>query len=371
MSRIEVVRLYRVAMPLVTPWGSDVGRESSIESVLLNLVTTDHSVWSEVTPHAAPIYTPEWAGGVVSCLRDFLVPELFRCPSLEPAAVGTRLQKFKGNDYAHGAIDIALWLLKAKTCDQSLAQVVGVNKDSTRVGEALGREASIDHLLKKIQAAIDQGYARVKLKYGPGWDFAMLSAVRGTYPHFPLHIDCNGAYDESEIANLAKLDQFNLLMIEQPFAADDLLSHVGLAKVAQTPICIDESVTSLDVVRTAVTLGACQWVHLKPGRIGGLSAVKKIHDFCVSENVACAIGSDLSSAIGEQIVVAASLLPGVKLATAAFPSGRLYPQELATEPLQFHRDSEGFLVVRVDGFREPNDEILQKWCVEKIELRPS
>jgi O-succinylbenzoate synthase len=219
-----------------------------------------------------------------------------------------------------------------------------------------------------VGGAVSAGFKRVKLKYRPGWELDMISAVRGAFPDLTVHVDCNSAYTLADAEMLEKLDAYDLAMIEQPLAHDDLIDHAELQRRIETPICLDESITSADKARKAIAIGACRWVNIKPGRVGGITNAVAIHDLCRDAGVPCWIGGMLESAVGASHCLALATLPNVKYPSDVFPSDRFYTTDLA-EPAMALSGLSMMTPRDVPGVgAEPNAERLRELTVEQATL---
>jgi O-succinylbenzoate synthase len=188
---------------------------------------------------------------------------------------------------------------------------------------------------------LEEGFPRVKLKFRPGWDIAMLRAVREEFPTEKFHIDCNSAYRIEDLELFARLDDFGLEMIEQPLAHDDLVDHARLQEVIRTPICLDESITSLETAQQAIDLGSCRYMNVKPGRVGGLTTAVAIHNACRTAEIPCWVGGMLESAVGARICLALATLDNFTYPADIFPSARFYAEDLSTPPLELTRSTDG------------------------------
>ena len=179
-------------------------------------------------------------------------------------------QHFKVNQFAKALIDTAWWTLHSAITDTPLHELIGAQRDAIPVGADFGVMDSIDDLLSSIENAANENFPRVKLKFRPGWDLPMIRAVREAFPELPFHIDCNSGYRLSDLALFQELDEYNLVMFEQPLNHDDVVDHASLQAAVMTPVCLDESISSLQMAKQAIALGSCKYVNIKPGRVGGL-----------------------------------------------------------------------------------------------------
>jgi O-succinylbenzoate synthase len=325
---IDRIDLYRVAMPLITPWRTAYGEDSVIESVLVRVTSGDHNGWGESSPLAAPTYSPEWAAGVFQVTRNWLAPRLVGRDVVSGAQLQELLAFIKGNPFAKAGLDLAWWDLHAQKQGQPLYRVLGGADPSVWVGADFGVQDTLDELLARVGQAVAAGFRRVKLKFRPGWDLPMVRAVRQAFPDTVLHIDCNSGYRLDDVPLFRSLDEFNLAMFEQPLAHDDLLDHAALQQQVRTPICLDESITSVDRARQALAIGACRVINIKPGRVGGLTNAVAIHDLCQRQGVPCWVGGMLESAVGVAHCIALATLPGFTYPADIFPSRTYYRQDL-------------------------------------------
>ena len=321
-------------MPLISPWTTAYGSDDSIHSVLVRIDSAGLCGWGESCPLQFPSYSPEWAAGVFMILRDVLAPLVLGKTVSSGQDLQALLSCVKGNPFAKAALDLAWWDHCAQSRSQPLWKLINGRSDTIEVGADFGVMDNLDLLLKGIAAATQQGFKRIKLKFRPGWDVEMVSAVRRSFPDLVFHIDCNGAYTLQDAPMFEKLDQYGLAMIEQPLAHDDLIDHAQLQRRIKTPICLDESITSPDNARKAIEIGACRWINLKPGRAGGITRVLEIHDLCQSAGVPCWIGSMLESSLGMSFCLALATLPNIKYPSDVFPSRRFYRKDLARPGLE-------------------------------------
>jgi O-succinylbenzoate synthase len=332
--RIDRIDLYHVAMPLTYPWRTAYGEDAAVGSVLVKLTSGPAYGWGEASPLAAPCYSPEWAGGVFAVLRDWLAPAILGHDIDNGADLNRRLALFKGNPFAKAALDTAWWSLHARSTRTPLHRLLGGTRDTVDVGADFGVMDSLDDLIRAVAAAVDAGFRRVKLKFRPGWDTPMLEVVRREFPKLTMHIDCNSGYRLDDLALFRTIDRFELAMIEQPLAHDDLVDHAKLARAIATAICLDESITSLDRARQAIELGSCGWVNIKPGRVGGLTNALAIHDLCRRAGIPCWVGGMLESAVGAAHCVALATLANFTYPADIFPSSRFYHEDLASPAIE-------------------------------------
>ncbi len=338
--RIQELAVYRVRLPLVTPFNTAYGDTHEIESVLVRLTSDGVDGWGEGTSWATPGYCPEFASATFDAIHRFISPCVLGQEIRTGEDLIDKLRHLKGNHFAKAAVDLAWWDLHAKQMGKPLWQALGGQRPTVDVGADFGVMPSIDDLLAQISKAVEAGFKRVKLKFRPGWDVPMVAAVRSAFPDLVCHIDCNSAYTLADSAMFEALDAYNLAMIEQPLAHDDLIDHAALQKRIRTPICLDESITSPDKARKAIAIGAARWINVKPGRVGGLTQARGILQLCEQANIPCWIGGMLESNIGAAHCLALATLPNVAYPSDIFPTDRFYKHDLADPPTQLSGPSQ-------------------------------
>jgi o-succinylbenzoate synthase len=353
--KIDRIDLFHVAMPLVYPFRTAYGDEYTIESVLVRMASGDAYGWGEATPGRLPIYCNEWAAGVFAIERDHLAPRLIGQEIGSGAELQAALSSFKGNYFAKAGLDLAWWDLYACMQGRPLWEVLGGGGPTTAVGADFGVMETVDALLEEIAKAKAAGFRRVKLKFRPGWDVAMVARVRDAFPDLPVHVDCNSAYRLDALSMFQELDAHGLAMIEQPLAHDDLVDHATLQNAIDTPVCLDESIVSVDRARKAIEIGACGWINIKPGRVGGLTNAVAIHNLCQEGGIPCWVGGMLESAVGQSHNLALATLPNFRYPADVFPSDRFYVPDLAEPEITLSGPSEMTCLSEVAGIgREPH-----------------
>jgi O-succinylbenzoate synthase len=332
--RIDRLDVYHVAMRLRYPWRTSYGEDADIHSLLVKTTCGEHEAWSESTPMFAPTYMGESAGGAFYHVSKIFGPHVVGREYETAGELNERLEVFRGNTYAKAAIEIGWWALQARMTGTPLHRLLGGRSRPVSVGADFGIQDSFDMLLGNIQSAVDAGFPRVKLKIAPGWDLDMLRVVRETFPAITLHVDCNCAYTLDDLALFREIDRFNLAFIEQPLGYGDVLDHAELAKRIRTPICLDETIVGVRATEQALRVGACEFVNIKPGRVGGLTNALAIHDLCRDAGVPVWIGGMLESALGAAICVELATLDNVGYPGDIWPSARAYETDLSAPPLE-------------------------------------
>ena len=363
--RIDRLDLFHVAMPLIYPWRTAYGEDTAIHGVLCRLTSGSVQAWGESSPLAAPCYSPEWAGGVFAVVRDWLAPAILGADIDSGEALQQRLALYKGNTFAKAVLDTAWWSLQSKLRGVPLHVALGAQRSVVPVGADFGVQDSTDELVDDVGQAVAAGFPRIKLKFRPGWDLNVLRAVRRQHPQHVFHIDCNSGYTLADTELFQQVDEFNLAMIEQPLAHDDLYDHARLARRIRTPICLDESIKELRHARMALELQSCRYVNIKPGRVGGLTNAVAIHDVCRAAGIPCWVGGMLESATGAAQCVALAMLDNFTYPADNFPSSRFYHEDLSDPPLELTRTSDGLPAVQAfDRLPEPDSQRLSRLTVQ-------
>lgn len=367
--KIDSIELFHVAMPLIYPWRTAYGEDAACHSVLCRMTSGSIAAWGESAPLAAPCYSPEWAGGVFAVAKQWLAPALAGQTIDSGPALQERLALYKGNPFAKGLLDCTWWNLEARRRGMPLHRLLGATRDRVPVGADFGVMDSIDDLLDAVGKAVAERFPRVKLKFRPGWDVAMLRAVRKQHPQQTFHIDCNSGYRIGDLPLFRQIDEFRLAMIEQPLAHDDLVDHARLQEQIDTPVCLDESIAHPRHVEQALALKSCRYVNIKPGRVGGLTNAKIIHDLCQKAGIPCWVGGMLESATGSGACVALAMLDNFTYPADIFPSARFYHQDLAERPLELTPLADGTPgVVAFEDIPEPNATRLERLCVQRCRI---
>jgi len=326
---IEEIELYRIRMPMKAPWRTAFGEEHAVDGVLVRLRADGVDGWGESAPYRLPQFSPEWAPGAFALLRDAFGPRLLGREIASGTALQTALGDFKGNHFAKAALDNAWWDAAARARAEPLWQALGGRGPAVRVGADIAVMDSLDALVTDVGRALDAGFGRVKLKLRRGWDVAMVARVREAHPDAVLHVDCNAGFRLEDAPMFRELDAYGLAMIEQPLAHDDLIDHARLQAQLHTPLCLDESIVSEDRARKAIEIGACRWMNLKPGRVGGLTPALAILERCAAADMPCWVGGMLESAIGQGPALALATRENIRYPSDIFPSARLYERDLA------------------------------------------
>ncbi|HWC84389.1 MAG TPA: o-succinylbenzoate synthase [Pseudonocardiaceae bacterium] len=340
--KIERIELVRVALPLVGEFRTSFGSMSARETFLLHVTTRDAEGWAEFAGDPEPLYCDEFTAGAELVLREHLVPRVLAVAGLTTARVAPALAPVKGHPLAKAVLETALLDAELRAHDMPLATYLGAVHDRVPAGVSVGIMNTIPALLRAVESYLAQGYVRIKLKIEPGWDVDPVRAVRREFgAEVSLQVDANTAYTLTDAEHLRHLDEHDLLLIEQPLAEDDLRGHAELARLLRTPVCLDESITSARDAATAIALGACRVINIKPARVGGYLEARRVHDIAVAAGIPVWCGGMLETGIGRAANLALAALPGFVLPGDTSASSRYYAEDL-TEPFVL---AEGHLAV--------------------------
>ncbi len=368
--RIDEIELFRVAMPMKEPWRTAFSEEVAIDSVFVRMVSDGVEGWGETAPYRLPQYSPEWAAGAFCLLRDGLAPRLVGSEIPTTDGLHKKLVDLKGNPFAKAGLDLAWWDLAAKRERKPLWQMIGGKSPVVQVGADIAVMDDLEDLVAAVGESQRQGFRRTKLKFRRGWGVEMVAQVREAFPDAVIHVDCNSGFTLDDMAMFKELDRYGLAMIEQPLAYDDLVDHARLQGELETPICLDESITTLDRARKAIEIGACRWINLKAGRAGGLTNAIAIHDYCAEHSIPCWVGGMLESAVGQGPSIALSTLSNIHYPCDVFPSKRLYKTDLAEPEVVMSGPAEVTApAVPGHGF-SPNPARLAACTIEHASVRP-
>jgi len=327
--KISGIELRRIAMPLVSPFRTSFGTETARDVLLVRVVGEDSEGWGECVAMSEPLYSSEHVDGAAEVLRRFLVPRLVAGGPLGAHEVAERLAPVKGHRMAKAALETAVLDAELRSEGRSFARELGAVHERVPCGVSVGIMDSVPELLDAVEGYLDEGYLRIKLKIEPGWDVEPVRAVRERFgDDVLLQVDANTAYTLRDAPLLARLDPFDLLLIEQPLDEEDVLGHADLAKLVRTPICLDESITSARDAAAAIRLGACRIVNVKPGRVGGYLEARRIHDVCAAAGVPVWCGGMLETGLGRAANVALAALPGFTLPGDTSASGRYFTEDV-------------------------------------------
>ena len=326
--QIDGVEIRLIRLPLLEPFETSFGKIDSRLVFLLCLKADGLKGWGEVVASEEPRYSYETVSTAFHVIRDFFGPALLTEPMRDLDDLAKRLAPFRGHNMAKAGLELAFMDLLAQTKQQSLSALIRGERERVAVGVSLGIQPTVARLLERVDRYLNLGYQRIKLKIKPGWDLDVVSQVRQAHPDILLSVDANSAYTLADQDHLKKLDDFNLLMIEQPLQNDDLVDHAKLQKVLNTSICLDESIVSQRHAKAALELQSCRVINIKVGRVGGYSEALGIHDLCRSQSIPVWCGGMLESGIGRAHNIALASLDGFTLPGDISASSRYFERDI-------------------------------------------
>ncbi len=329
------LELREIEMPLVSAFETSFGRTTRRRILIVRVFDESGACgYGECTAMEGPFYNHETVDTAWLITAKFIAPLLSQSKISEASQVSSVLASVRGNRMAIAAVESALWDLEAKMMERPLWQHIGGTQREINCGVSIGLQPTMDALLDKINRELESGYQRIKIKIKPGRDIELLRAVRRAFPSITLSVDANAAYDlEKDFPLLKQLDDFALLMIEQPLAPGDLIDHAKLQRELKTAICLDESILNLDDARHARELAACRIINVKLGRVGGHSEAGKIQVFALRHNIPVWCGGMLESGIGRAHNIAMSTLPGFTLPGDVSASARYWTEDIIEPPV--------------------------------------
>jgi o-succinylbenzoate synthase len=327
--KIATVELLEIRLPLVHYFETSFGRTTERRIILVRVRDRDGAEgWGECTAGERPFYSDEWTESAWATLRTFLAPMVLGQEVESAAAVSPLMRAVRGHRMAKAAIETACWDLEARLLGVPLWKHLGGTREEIECGVSIGIQDTPELLLEKIEHELSAGYRRIKIKIKPGWDARVIEQVRARFPSIALMADANSAYTLSDVPLFRALDEFNLMMIEQPLAYDDIIDHAELQGQVRTPVCLDESIRGSADARHAVELGACRIINIKLGRVGGHAEARRVERVCHERGTPVWCGGMLESGIGRAHNIAMSTLEGFTLPGDVSASARYWAQDI-------------------------------------------
>ncbi len=326
-------------MPLKQEFRTSFGATRLRPAILVRIIGEGGiEGWGEVVAGEGPWYSCETVETAWHVLRSYLIPNLK--PGMTPKMFYEAVRRVRGHNMAKAGVEMALWDLHARSEGKPLWRLIGGVKRRVEVGVSIGIKDSVGELLKTIAYYLDHGYNRIKIKIKPGWDVEIVEKIRREYPSIPLQVDANAAYTFLDAPKLARLDDYNLLMIEQPFHYEDLLWHSDFQAMIHTPVCLDESIKSPHHALEALRLNSARIINVKPGRVGGIIPSIEIHDlWSIRAGRPIWIGGMLETGVGRGHLVALATLPGVRYPSDISASDRYYEEDIVDKPWELSSNS--------------------------------
>ena len=331
--KIERLELRLLKLPLVHFFETSFGRIDDKHFILVRLDGAGASGFGECVAEQDPYYSSETNDTVWHIIESFVAPRVLDVEFAHPRDVFPALKAIRGHNMAKAAVEMAAWDLYARQADVPLARVLGGTRDRIASGVSIGIQDTLAGLASKVEREIAAGYRRIKIKIKPGWDLEAVATVRARFGAVPLMVDANAAYTRDDADHLAKLDRYDLMMIEQPLDYDDVMDHAVLQTRIKTPICLDESILTVADARHALELGSCKIVNIKLRRVGGHTEARAIQEYCRNREVPVWCGGMLESGVGRAHNIAMSTLAGFTLPGDVSASARYWEEDIIEPPV--------------------------------------
>lgn len=334
--KIERVEITRLHLPLKHVFEASIGQQTRRDFLLIGVHGEGATGYGESVAMPTPFYNEETTDTVLYMLENFLIPKLLQSPIESPEDVTRLFAPIRRNQMAKSALEGAVWDLYAKQKGISLSQALDGTRSEIEVGVSVGIEKTVEEVVHKVEGFVAEGYKKIKVKIKPGFDIALIEALRKRFGDaLPLMADANSAYSMDQLDLLKELDHYQLMMIEQPLAHDDIVDHALLQNQMKTPICLDESIHTVEDARRAIELGSCKIINIKVGRVGGLAESKKIHDLCLEHDVPVWCGGMFESGVGRAHNIAITSLPNFTIPGDTATSSRYWEQDIVTPAVEF------------------------------------
>jgi O-succinylbenzoate synthase len=326
---IKKAELFIVELPLIHPFSLSFGTIKKRSTIIIKLTSDDGLVgWGEAAPLPVPLYSYETVDVDTLILKQYLIPAVLGKSFDSAQQFRASYVHVRGYNFAKSGLESAFWSLLSLQKNIPLAKLLGGKRAEIAVGESIGIHPTIKETLAEIELRLSEGYRRTKVKIKPGWDTKLVDAIRKEFGDIPLMVDGNSAYTLSDSTVFENLDQYGLMMIEQPLGDTDIIDHASLQVKLKTPLCLDESILSAEDARKAIEIGACGIINIKPGRVGGLVESIAIHNICAQKNIPVWCGGMLESGIGRAANIAVSTLDNFSLPADMSPSSVFYTEDI-------------------------------------------
>lgn len=367
--KIKKITLFKVEIPMVTSFTTSFGTITNKPTVIVKAETSDGVTgYGESAALPFPFYKPETTDICFLVLKKYVAPLVLNKKFNTIEELMNLLKPIKKNNFAKTGLETAVWMILSIIKNKPLNKILGGKQNKIAVGESIGIKKTIEETLEEVALRKQQGFRRTKIKIQPGWDIKLVKAIRKKFGDIPLMVDANSAYTLKDIKIFKELDNYDLMMIEQPLADDDIVDHSILQQQIKTPICLDESILSAEDARRAIYLKACKIINIKPGRVGGLWESRKIHDLCQKHKIGVWCGGMLETGIGRAFNIAISSLPNYIYPADMSPVNFFYKDDLVKD--SFLVDKNGFIEVPKKpglGF-EIDEKKIKKYTVKKVVL---
>jgi len=331
--KVEHIILTHVRIPLVEPFRISNGEVREKDGIIVRVQAEGVVGTGEASPMSGSFYSDDTPESVWLVLTERLIPAVFAARAGSVAEVNSVLAGLGGSPFARAGLETAFWDLEARAAGKPLYELLGGQNVPIESGLAVGIYPDLGALIAAIEKHLAEGYTRVKIKIQPGWDIGPLTEIRRRFGDFPLMVDANCAYKQEDIAHLTSLDGFDLMMIEQPLARNDLEGHARLQEQLRTPVCLDESAEDLAAVTRAIRLKSCRIVNIKIQRVGGLVSAKAVHDCCAAAAIPVWAGTMPELGIGGVQTLHLATLRNFRFPTDVESSARWFVDDIVEPPI--------------------------------------
>jgi O-succinylbenzoate synthase len=335
--RVNRIELFQICLPFRAPYETSFGVHKQRHALLAKVYADGVYGWGEWVGDG-PGFTYETADAAWQICNTHLVHILLNHEITHPNQLPDLFAQVRGYAFAKAMFEASIWDIAAQRANKSLSQFIGGTRKFIVAGVSIGIQPYVDTTVTRALKLMNlPGVGRIKLKIKPNFDIEPLKAVQAALPNVPMMVDANAAYSELHMSRLCELGKMGLMMIEQPFAPDSLIASANLQNLTQTPICLDESIDSLEITKIALALGACKIINIKQGRVGGLTHAIAIHDYCFSRDIPVWCGGMFETGVGRALNLALASLPGFCLPGDFAPAQRMYGFDI-TPPMTVNLD---------------------------------
>lgn len=338
--KIEQINLYHLAIPFLYPFKYAGGELTYHTCIIIEVKSEGLTGWGECPTFEQPYYTSETMTTASHVLRDFLIPAVIGKNIKTPQEVTGLMGAVRGHNMAKSALESAIWDIFAQVNQVSLSRLIGGIRERVKVGVSVSLSSSVEKLGDRLEELhdriamfIEQGYQRIKLKISPQWALIPLQAIREKYPHLMLMADANSVFSLADMPLFQQMDELNLIMIEQPLAYDDLLEHSQLQSQIKTPLCLDESINSVNDTQCCIALKSAQIINLKVSRVGGITETLTIHDLCQQADIKLWCGGMLETGIGRATNLHLASLANFTLPADISATNRYFAEDIIEEAI--------------------------------------
>jgi O-succinylbenzoate synthase len=332
--KIDKAVATHVRVPFVEPFRISSGCVAEKDAIVLELHSDGFTGYGESSAMAGSFYSADTPEKSWSELCELVLPAIvgreFECPQNWNLA----LDGLRAGNFTKAGVETAFWDLAAQSRNQPLHIALGGRKDQVQAGLAVGLYDDLTDMLRAIERYLVDGYRRVKVKIEPGRDIDIVNAVRSAFGDIPLFVDANGAYTPEYVDVFRVLDEFGLLMFEQPYPGSFLEELAELQQLVRTPICLDESLETLEQLQEAIRLGSFRIANFKIQRVGGFYRALEMDAICRKHGLKAWVGTMPELGIGQAQGIALASLDNFVYATDVEASDRWFQDDIVNPFIQ-------------------------------------